>query len=52
MALEYVVFHEMLHLRYPVDHNGARRRVHTQEFRAAEKAFPSLRLAKEILKRI
>lgn len=50
VALEYVVFHEMLHLRYPVDHNGARRRVHTREFRAAEKAFPALRQAKEILK--
>jgi len=52
LALEYVVFHEMLHLRYPVDHNGARRRVHTREFRAAEKAFPELRQAKEILKRL
>ena len=52
MALEYVLFHEMLHLRYPVDHNGARRRVHTPEFRAAEKAFPQLREAQEILKRI
>jgi len=52
LALEYVVFHEMLHLRYPVDHNGARRRVHTREFRAAEKAFPSLHQAKEILKRL
>ena len=25
LALEYVMFHEMLHLRYPVDHNGVRR---------------------------
>jgi len=50
LALEYVMFHEMLHLRYPVDHNGVRRRVHTREFRAAEKTFPRLREAKEILK--
>jgi predicted metal-dependent hydrolase len=50
VALEYVVFHEMLHLRFPVDHNGARRRVHTREFRAAEKAFPALRQAKDILR--
>jgi hypothetical protein len=42
----------MLHLRYPVDHSGARRRVHTREFRAAEKAFPELHQAKEILKRL
>ena len=50
IALEYVLFHEMLHLRYPADHNGARRRVHTREFRAAEKEFPGLREAKEILR--
>ena len=36
------MFHEMLHLRYPVDHHGVRRRVHTREFRAAEKTFPQL----------
>ena len=52
LAVEYVLFHEMLHLRYPVDHNGARRRVHTREFREAEKKFPRLKEAKEILKRL
>ena len=52
LALEYVMFHEMLHLRYPVDHNGSRRRVHTKEFRAAEKEFPRLKEAKELLKRL
>jgi hypothetical protein len=52
LALEYVMFHEMLHLRYPVDHNGVRRRVHTREFREAERKFPGLKEAKEILKRM
>jgi hypothetical protein len=52
LALEYVMFHEMLHLRYPVDHNGVRRRVHTSEFRQAEKQFPRLKEAKELLKRM
>jgi hypothetical protein len=52
LALDYVMFHEMLHLRYPVDHNGARRRVHTREFREAEKEFPQWKEAKEILKRL
>jgi hypothetical protein len=42
----------MLHLRCPVDHNGARRRVHTKEFREAEKRFLELKEAKEILKRL
>jgi hypothetical protein len=52
LALEYVLFHEMLHLRYPVDHSGLRRRVHTKEFREAEKEFPRLKEAKEMLKRL
>jgi SprT-like family len=52
LALEYVLFHEMLHLQYPVDHHGIRRRVHTREFREAEKKFSRLKEAKEILKRI
>jgi predicted metal-dependent hydrolase len=52
VALEYVMFHEMLHLRYPVDHTAARRRVHTREFREAEKEFPQLKEAKEILKQL
>jgi hypothetical protein len=52
VALEYVMFHEMLHLRYPVDHSGSRRRVHTREFQAEERKFPRLKEAKEILKRM
>jgi len=52
LALEYVMFHEMLHLRYPVEHQGVKRRVHTREFREAEKRFPRLRDAKEMLKRL
>jgi hypothetical protein len=52
LALEYVMFHEMLHLEHPVDHAGARRRVHTREFREAEKQFPRLKEAKEMLKRL
>lgn len=51
-TLEYVMFHEMLHLSYPVDHSGMRRRVHTREFREAEKAFPGLIEAKAALKRL
>ena len=50
LAVEYVLFHEMLHLRYPVDHRGARRCVHTREFKEAERAFPQLPQAKELLK--
>jgi hypothetical protein len=46
------MFHEMLHLRYPVEHSGARRRIHTREFRQAEKQFARLKEAKEILKKL
>jgi hypothetical protein len=52
LALEYVMFHEMLHLRYPVDHTKARRCVHTSEFKEAEKKFPRWKEAKEMLKRL
>ena len=52
LAVEYVLFHEMLHLRFPVEHRGARRCVHTRDFKAAEKEFASLREAKEVLKRL
>jgi hypothetical protein len=52
IAVEYVMFHEMLHLRYPVDHRGSRRCVHTPEFKAAEKEFPRLKEAREALKHL
>ncbi len=52
LALEYVMFHEMLHLRFPVDHSKARRCVHTREFKEAEKEFPDFQLAKELLKKL
>lgn len=52
IAVEYVMFHEMLHLRFPVEHRGARRCVHTREFKQAEREFPSLEQAKQILKTV
>jgi hypothetical protein len=50
LALEYVLFHEMLHLRFPVEHRAARRCVHTREFKQAENEFPLLKEAKHLLK--
>jgi hypothetical protein len=52
LAVEYVMFHEMLHLRHPVDHRGSRRCVHTPEFKLAEKAFPDLEQAKQLLRKL
>jgi len=52
LAVEYVLFHEMLHLRFPVDHRGARRCVHTPEFKAAEKQFEGYEQAKQMLRHL
>jgi len=52
LAVEYVMFHEMLHLRHPAEHQGARRCVHTRAFKDAEKQFERLREAKALLRRM
>ena len=52
LAVEYVLFHEMLHLRFPVEHRGARRCVHTREFREAERKFEHWREARQLLKQL
>jgi len=52
LAVEYILFHEMLHLRFPVEHRGARRCVHTREFKTAERQFPRLKEAQQLLKAI
>jgi hypothetical protein len=51
-ALEYVVYHEMLHLKHPVRLRGSRRCVHSAEFQAEEKLFPEWERAEEFLKRL
>jgi hypothetical protein len=48
--VEYLVFHEMLHMRFPVERNGHRRVVHSREFRKAEREFPKYREARKSLK--
>ena len=52
LALDYVMFHEMLHLHYPVRHSASRRCVHTPEFKAHEKLFPGIEEAKRLLKKL
>ena len=49
-AVEYIVYHEMLHLKHPVKLRGSRRCVHSAEFQAEEKLFPHLAQAKHFLK--
>jgi hypothetical protein len=49
-AIEYLVYHEMLHLKHPVKLRGSRRCVHGPRFQAEEKLFPHLAEAKAFLK--
>jgi len=51
-ALEYLLYHEMLHLRYPVKPRGLRRSVHSREFKADEARFPQLAEALAFIKRL
>jgi len=50
-AVRFVMFHEMLHLRYPTENRGTRRCVHTPEFKRAEREFANYVEAKEALKK-
>jgi hypothetical protein len=49
-VVEYVVYHELLHVKHPVEHNAGQRRIHTRAFVAEEKLFDRFREAKEFLK--
>lgn len=51
-AIEYIVYHEMLHLKHPVKVRSGRRCVHPPQFQAEEKLFPEWEAAKSFLKRL
>ncbi len=51
-AIEYLLYHEMLHLRHPVKMKGIRRCVHSREFKAEERQFPQLQEALAFIKRL
>ncbi len=51
-VVEYIVYHEMLHLKHPVKLRGSRRCVHPKQFQEEEKLFPRLEEAKEFLKKL
>ena len=51
-AIEYLLYHEMLHLKHPVRVRSGRRCVHSREFQAEERLFPELELARQFLKRL
>jgi predicted metal-dependent hydrolase len=49
-AIEYLMYHEMLHLKHPVKHKNGRRCVHSRAFQEEERLFPELERAKAYLK--
>jgi len=51
-AIEYLLYHEMLHLKHPVRMRGLRRCVHSREFKAEEALFPLMKEAQAFIKRL
>ncbi len=50
--LEYVLYHEMLHVKYPTEMRRQRRCVHTPAFKAEERLFPRYEEANRVLKNL
>ncbi len=51
-VVEYVLFHEMLHLKHPVEYRSGRRCVHGPAFKREERRFPQYDEANLYLKRL
>lgn len=51
-AIEYLMYHEMLHLKHPVSVRRGRRCVHGPAFQEEEKRFPEIDAARNFLKRL
>ena len=51
-AVDYIVYHEMLHLKHPVRLRGSRRCVHPPAFQQEEKLFVHLAEARQFLKQL
>jgi len=51
-VVEYVLYHEMLHVKHPTRKSGCTLLSHSPEFRAEEKLFPEFDKAREALDRM
>jgi Protein of unknown function DUF45 len=51
-AVEYVLFHEMLHVKHPTRRSGCSLVSHSREFREEEKRFAEFEKARRILDRL
>jgi hypothetical protein len=52
VAVEYILYHEMLHVKHPIETSGGRRRIHPPAFRAEEKRFASYAEARAALRKL
>lgn len=50
-VIEYIVFHEMLHIKHPTVHHNGRRYNHTPVFREDERKFPHFQAAEDWIER-
>ncbi len=51
-VVEYVLFHEMLHVKHPTRRSGCSLLSHSPEFRAEEKRFEQFRIARKFLDKL
>ncbi len=52
LLVEYILYHEMLHLKHPVQHTRDRRCFHSSHFRAEEKRFAQFAEAKLLIEKL
>jgi len=50
--VRYVMFHEMLHIKYPIQYRNGRREIHGRDFTEEEERFPGFAVLKEHLRRL
>ncbi|MBI3895749.1 MAG: M48 family metallopeptidase [Acidobacteria bacterium] len=52
LLLEYILYHEMLHLKHPIIHRQARRCFHPPQFQQEERRYPHFLQAKRLLEKL
>lgn len=50
VVVEFILYHEMLHVLHPIELRSGRRHIHTRAFRDAEKLFPGYEEAKKFVR--
>jgi hypothetical protein len=51
-VLDYVLYHELLHVLFPIEYGADRRRVHPPTFKQAERRFPRWQEAERWLEKL